>query len=102
MKFESIKEVASDTEVYLFYRVEVILRVENSTNPYGVEIFGCTSLRQNYNQRKQTSIDTEDRNFLGKTKELEAVLGLKSKRLTHKVPVGELRLLHSNHEEDAQ
>ena len=43
--------------------------------------------RQNHNQRKQQpSIDTEERNFLGKTKELEAVLGLKSERLNYKVP----------------
>ena len=30
-------------------------------------------------------IETEDKSFLGKTKELEAVLGLKTERLTHKV-----------------
>ena len=50
----------------------------------------------NYNRTRDTRrnvarIESEDRNFEGKTKDIGAVLGLKTERLTHKVPFDTFR-----------
>ena len=49
-----------------------------------------TSYAQNKDTRKQ-HIETQDKSFAGKTKEIEGVLGLKSERLTFKVPFDTFR-----------
>ena len=42
--------------------------------------------RQGISRRPTAQVDTEDKNFEGKTKDVGAVLGLKHERLAHKVP----------------
>ena len=56
------------------------------TNEQSVRIRNAPAAR-----KQQVSVDNEEKNFLGKTKEMEAVLGLRNERLNYKMPFDTFR-----------